>query len=106
VFFGLRTSCLECQPPSVLSWRIGVCFRKPKFERFFLFGEEDRNQEGTAYMHMDASLEQIERHFGIEHQRFVIPLETRSPELSREKWGWQRKGGEKDLVATDVDKIK
>jgi len=55
---------------------------------------------------MDASLEQMEKHFGIEHQRFVIPLETRSPELSREKRGWQRKGDEKELVATDVDMIK
>jgi hypothetical protein len=55
---------------------------------------------------MDASLEQMEKHFGIEHQRFVIPLETRSPELSRDKRGWQRKGDEKELVATDMDIIK
>jgi len=57
-------------------------------------------------MHLDASLEQMEKHFGIEHQQFVIPLETRSPELSREKRGGQRKGDEKELVATDVDMIK
>jgi hypothetical protein len=57
-------------------------------------------------MRMDASLEQMERHFGIEHQRFVTPLETRIPDLNREKWGWQRKGDEKELIATDVDMIK